>query len=213
MTRRRAASQMVDLAGRLAPDQKSSDKTRAQCRDERFTRILPDVFFAVFAQRAGALASFIVGDAGLRLHFFGGGTAFGFDVFDGGAHFGARVVGNIRRPAFDLLHATSAIRFQLIEHPIEIVFRKAQFFAESRQKFITLAFGESEVVIGELAVALLEVAFDRVSGVFQRGVFHSNSDFARCGAAGRVAPSFQRAVLQHSTMRVFRARSGHYSAH
>ena len=55
----------------------------------------------------------------------------------------------------------------------DLLFRPSHFLLQAAQQFLILAFGEREIVVGQVAVFLLQLAFDFVPSAFEFEFSHS----------------------------------------
>lgn len=152
----------MHLPPQLAPDEQTCHESRTQGRHERLARIAADIFLTVPKERAGALPRFIVSHPGLSLHLIGRRRTFRLHLLHRGTYLRAYVSSQIRR-----------FRFQLIEQRVQLFRGERQLFAQPGQQLLAFAFDESQIVIGELRIALLELPFDGVPLVFKCEMCHA----------------------------------------
>lgn len=148
-------------------------------------RVLADVFAAFFQERARALADIVVGGGRLRLHFLAEGRGLHLECIRQFARLFPGVVRNFADLRFELFQLSACLVMKFREHLIEMLRGHVQLPAEVGEQLFALAFDVGEIVIGELAVAFLELAFDCVPVAADGEVFHA-SEFAEWSPAGRM---------------------------
>lgn len=176
---------MIGSRNWLAADQQTSHEPRADRSYERLAWIFSDKLHTVIAPRTDLLACLIIGDSRLRFDFLADNSRPFPQILDCGARLRARIGRHFANLRLHLLQFSARLGMQFGEQDIEVSRRHAELFAQTGEQFVGFAFRESQIVVGELAVALLEQAFDRVPVIIECELFHAQ-EIATSDRCGRI---------------------------